>query len=142
LQGQGNLEAAQASYAKYASLPSVANLYTEVQFPARFRALCDEEQIAIQAVVRIPDWTAKAGSALKGTEEAKERSANANAVKSAQAAAKKRAQSEQWITKLNSYHFESDAALMLSHLVYRLTYNDDIVAFKMDRRQGARRAHI
>jgi len=27
-------------------------------------------------------------------------------------------------------------------IVYRLTYNDDIVAFKMDRRQGARRAHI
>jgi hypothetical protein len=27
-------------------------------------------------------------------------------------------------------------------LVYRLAYNDDIVAFKMGRRQGARRAHI
>ena len=28
------------------------------------------------------------------------------------------------------------------NLVYRLAYNDDIVAFKMGRRQGARRAHI
>ena len=27
-------------------------------------------------------------------------------------------------------------------LVYRLTYNGDVVAFKMGRRQGARRAHI
>jgi hypothetical protein len=27
-------------------------------------------------------------------------------------------------------------------LVYRLSYNGDIVAFKMGRRQGARRAHI
>jgi hypothetical protein len=27
-------------------------------------------------------------------------------------------------------------------LVYRLAYNDDIVAFKMGRRRGARRAHI
>jgi len=27
-------------------------------------------------------------------------------------------------------------------LVYRLAYNDDVVAFKMGRRQGARRAHI
>ncbi|MBV9643242.1 MAG: hypothetical protein JO334_06685 [Verrucomicrobia bacterium] len=121
LQGQGNSEAAQASYAKYAIFPSVANLHTEVQFPARFRALCDEEQIAIQVVVRIPNLDRQGWIGFKGTEEAKERSANANAVKSVQAAAKKRAQSEQWITKLNSYHFESDAALMLSHLVYRLT---------------------
>jgi DNA-binding MarR family transcriptional regulator len=28
------------------------------------------------------------------------------------------------------------------HLVYRLAYNGDVVAFKMGRRQGARRAHI
>jgi len=27
-------------------------------------------------------------------------------------------------------------------LVYRFAYNDDIVGFKMGRRQGARRAHI
>ena len=27
-------------------------------------------------------------------------------------------------------------------LVHRLAYNDDVVAFKMGRRQGARRAHI
>ena len=27
-------------------------------------------------------------------------------------------------------------------LVYRLAYNGDVVAFKMGRRQGARRAHI
>jgi multidrug efflux pump subunit AcrB len=27
-------------------------------------------------------------------------------------------------------------------LVHRLAYNDDIVAFKMGRRQGARRAHV
>jgi hypothetical protein len=30
----------------------------------------------------------------------------------------------------------------LRDLVYRLAYNDDVVAFKMGRRQGARRAHI
>jgi hypothetical protein len=29
-----------------------------------------------------------------------------------------------------------------AELVYRLTYNGDVVAFKMGRRQGARRAHI
>ena len=29
-----------------------------------------------------------------------------------------------------------------SQLVYRLAYNDGVVAFKMGRRQGARRAHI
>ena len=28
------------------------------------------------------------------------------------------------------------------NLVYRLAYNGDVVAFKMGRRQGARRAHI
>jgi hypothetical protein len=27
-------------------------------------------------------------------------------------------------------------------LVHRLAYNSDVVAFKMDRRQGTRRAHI
>ena len=30
----------------------------------------------------------------------------------------------------------------VTRLVYRLAYNDDIVAFKMGRRQDARRAHI
>jgi heterodisulfide reductase subunit A-like polyferredoxin len=29
-----------------------------------------------------------------------------------------------------------------AELVHRLAYNDDVVAFKMGRRQGARRAHI
>jgi hypothetical protein len=29
-----------------------------------------------------------------------------------------------------------------ANLVYRLTYSGDVVAFKMGRRQGARRAHI
>ena len=33
-------------------------------------------------------------------------------------------------------------ALPKSALVYRLTNNGDVVAFKMGRRQGARRAHI
>ena len=33
-------------------------------------------------------------------------------------------------------------AIALQELVYRLAYNGDVVAFKMGRRQGARRAHI
>jgi hypothetical protein len=31
---------------------------------------------------------------------------------------------------------------LFSAIVHRLTYNGDVVAFKMGRRQGARRAHI
>ena len=37
---------------------------------------------------------------------------------------------------------ETLARLKMKFLVHRLAYNDDIVAFKMGRRQGARRAHV
>jgi uncharacterized protein with PIN domain len=36
----------------------------------------------------------------------------------------------------------ADLSSQLFHLVHRLAYNGDVVAFKMGRRQGARRAHI
>jgi hypothetical protein len=45
----------------------------------------------------------------------------------------------EYICSQNSRHASQFALLWLVH---RLTYNGDVVAFKMGRRQGARRAHI
>ena len=45
-----------------------------------------------------------------------------------------------------SFSFEGirfvNAKRKAANLVYRLAYNGDVVAFKMGRRQGARREHI